>query len=190
MPFLIIVSIALWDCTGGICTTECQLLGNGTVYWPIFPQIFFPSYSTIYFQLADLASFLLSVYFPSNPYVIASVSSCSSPSLPSSLASTSMIFLLLHFFLWSYSFSPVSWRFSCPSVSGGAFHDFGVVLPTTPLSFILWKLTTKMRILLNTAAPHQGPGPPGFYLYSLIILPSFVPSFFPIQDFGWSYKMI
>ena len=34
-----------------------------------------------------------------------------------------------------------------------------------------------MRNLLSTAAPHQGPGPPGFYLYSLLILVSSVPSF-------------
>ena len=46
--------------------------------------------------------------------------------------------------------------------------DFGVILPKTPLSFLLWKLTPKMRNLLSTAAPHQGPGPPDLFL-------SFVP---------------
>ena len=34
-----------------------------------------------------------------------------------------------------------------------------------------------MRNLLSTAAPHQGPGPPGIYLHSMMILVSFVPSF-------------
>ena len=46
---------------------------------------------------------------------------------------------------------------------GGGLHDLGVVIQSTPLSFLLWKLTTKMRNLLSTAAPHQGPGPPVFY---------------------------
>ena len=60
---------------------------------------------------------------------------------------------------------------------GGGSHDFGLLIQSTPLSFILWKLTTKMRNLLSTTAPHQGPGPPGFYLHSMMILVSFVPSF-------------
>ena len=38
-----------------------------------------------------------------------------------------------------------------------------------------------MRNLLSTAAPHQGPGPPGFYLYPMKIFASFVPSFLSNQ---------
>ena len=64
---------------------------------------------------------------------------------------------------------------------GGGLHDLCVVIQLTPLSFLLWKLTTKMRNLLSTAAPHQGPGQPGFYLYSLKIFASFVPSFLSNQ---------
>ena len=33
-------------------------------------------------------------------------------------------------------------------------YDFGVILPKTPLSFLLWKLMPKMCNLLSMAAPH------------------------------------
>ena len=59
---------------------------------------------------------------------------------------------------------------------GGVENDFdyGVILPKTPLSFLLWKLTPKMRNLLSTAAPHQGPGPPDLFLFSVMLHARFV----------------
>ena len=60
---------------------------------------------------------------------------------------------------------------------GGVENDFdyGMILPKTPLSFLLWKLTPKMRNLLSTAAPHQGPGPPDLFLFSVMLHTRFVP---------------